>query len=107
MNGETPQTSETPAKQGNKNMIAILSYLGILFLIPLFISRDNPFVKYHIRQGIVLFITGFIASFIIWIPFIGWAMGIALLVLMIIGIANVVKGKQVPLPIIGKFASKF
>jgi len=103
MNGEIPQT---PAKQGDKNLIAIFSYLGILFLIPLLVSKDNPFVKYHVRQGVVLFITGLIASLVIWIPLIGWAIGIALFVLMIIGIINVVKGRQTPLPIIGKFASK-
>ena len=103
MNEEIPQT---PAKQGDKNLIAIFSYLGILFLIPLLVSKDNPFVKYHVRQGVVLFITGLIASLVIWIPLIGWAIGIALFVLMIIGIINVVKGRQTPLPIIGKFASK-
>ena len=102
---EAPK-SESP-KTGDKNMIAILSYLGILLLIPLLAAKDDTFVKYHVKQGLVLLITWIIASFIIWIPFIGWAVGIALFVLMIIGIVNVVQGKQAPLPIIGKFASKF
>lgn len=102
---EAPK-SESP-KTRDKNMIAILSYLGIFLLIPLLVAKDNAFVKYHIKQGLVLLITWIIAGFIIWIPFIGWAVGITLFVLMIIGIVNVVQGKQTPLPIIGKFADKF
>ena len=108
MNG-TPQ-SESP-KTGDKNMIAILSYLGILFLIPLLAAKNSPFAQYHAKQGLVLFITGIINSIIFAIPFLGWTVGgiiwIILIIFAIIGIVNVVQGKQAPLPIIGKYASKF
>ncbi len=112
MNEETPQTPRTPAKQGDKNLIAILSYLGILFLIPLLAAKDNPFAQYHAKQGLVLFIAEIIGWFLTMIPFIGWfvigpILWIIWLVLGIIGIVNVVKGKQAPLPIIGRFAGKF
>ena len=107
MNEETPQTPGTPPKQGDKNLIAILSYLGILFLIPMFAAKDSPFAQFHAKQGLVLFITWFIAGFVMWIPLIGWAIGVVLFVLVVIGIVNVLGGKQTPLPIIGKFASKF
>ena len=108
MNGETPQT---PAKQGDKNLIAILSYFGILFLIPMLVVKDNPFVKFHAKQGLVLFIAEIVTVMIAWIPILGWIAGFVLwiiwLVLGIIGIINVLGGKQTPLPMIGKFASKF
>ncbi len=101
---------ESP-KTGDKNMIAILSYIGILFLIPLLAAKDSPFAQYHAKQGLVLFITGIISSVIMAVPFLGWVIApilwIILMVLGIIGIVNVVKGKQAPLPIIGKFADKF
>ena len=101
---------ESP-KTGDKNMIAILSYIGILFLIPLLAAKDSPFAQYHAKQGLVLFIAGIISSMIMAIPFLGWVVApilwIILMVLGIIGIVNVVQGKQTPLPIIGKFASKF
>jgi len=107
---EISQTPEAP-KAENKNMIAILSYLGILFLIPLLAAKDSPFAQYHAKQGLVLFIAEIATWLIAWIPFIGWIAGFVLwiiwLVLGIIGIVNVVQGKQTPLPIIGKFASKF
>jgi len=34
--------------------LAWLSYLGILFLVPLFTQRQNPYTMFHVRQGIVL-----------------------------------------------------
>jgi uncharacterized membrane protein len=34
--------------------LAWLSYLGILFLVPLFVQRQNHYTMFHVRQGIVL-----------------------------------------------------
>lgn len=96
-------------KKGNP--IAILSYIGILFIIPLLATKDDEFVKFHVKQGITLFIAEIITFFIGIIPILGWIIGlvgwITWLVLSIIGIMNVMSGKQVPLPVIGKFAEKF
>jgi len=108
MNGETPQT---PAKQGDKNLVAILSYFGILFLIPMLAVKDNSFVKFHAKQGLVLFIAEIATTLITWVPIIGWIGGpilyIIWFVFSIIGIVNVLGGKQNLLPVIGKLASKF
>ncbi|MDD5551696.1 MAG: hypothetical protein PHI88_00840 [Candidatus Pacebacteria bacterium] len=109
MEEETPQAE--PKKEGGDNMIAILSYIGILFLVPLLAAKDNEFAKYHAKQGLVLFIAEVATALIAWIPFIGWVVGlvawITWLVLSIIGIVNVVGGKKKPLPIIGSLADKF
>jgi len=90
----------------NKAMAAI-AYLGILFLIPLLAKKDSPFAQYHAKQGMILFIVWVVASFVIWIPILGWIMGILLFVLFIIGIVNVLGGKMKPLPVIGSLADKF
>ncbi|XOB41900.1 MAG: DUF4870 domain-containing protein [Candidatus Nealsonbacteria bacterium] len=104
-------TQKEEKKEKEKNLIAILSYIGILFLIPLLACKDDAFAQFHAKQGLVLFIAEIATSLIAWIPIIGWFIGfiawIIWLVLSIIGIINVVSGKQVPLPIIGKFAKKF
>jgi len=111
MNEENPQTPKAPAKQGDKNLIAILSYLGILFLIPLLVVKDNSFVQFHAKQGLVLFIAEIATVVIAWIPILGWIAGFVLwivwFVFSIMGIINVLGGKQTPLPMIGKFAGKF
>ena len=41
-------------------LLACLSYLGILVLIPLIAARDDEFVQFHVRQGAKLTILGII-----------------------------------------------
>jgi len=95
--------------------IAWLSYILILVLVPLLIQRENPYTKFHIKQGlallitwIILYIIGLIFNFvpilrvIVW--FCIWAFTI---VLAVIGIINSLNGKMEKLPIIGDFGEKF
>jgi len=98
-------------KKAKNTGMAVVAY--IIFFIPLLTdSKNDPFVKYHVKQGLVLFI----ASIIVWfiarvIPVLGFIvsqiLNIAILVLLIIGIINAVNGEQKPLPLIGQFADKF
>lgn len=107
---QTQTPAQSQPEQKKKNMAwAIVAY--ILFFIPLFTdAKNDPFVKYHIKQGLVLFIVGIITGVIAGLPFLhwlSWIFNLVTLVLFIIGILNVVNGKETPLPIIGKFAEKF
>lgn len=101
------------SKEKNTGM-AVVAY--ILFFVPLLTdAKDDPFVKFHVKQGLVLLlaaVANWVASFIlVWIPIIGWlAMGvfsIGLLVLWIMGILNALQGEKKELPLIGSYASKF
>ena len=93
--------------------MAILSYIGILALIPYLSEKNNKFVMYHAKQGLNLFILEIIASValsvlavtIILIPLIAVLspiVGILSFVLSIIGIVNVCNGEEKELPIINK-----
>ena len=94
--------------------IAWLSYLGILLLIPLLTKRENEYVKFHLKQGIVLLILSFGWSIIqfVFLPipvlgvFIHWGMWIFILTLTIIGIINSLSGRTEQLPVIGKYGEK-
>ena len=101
---------KTPKKE-EKDLTAILSYIGILLIIPLLVAKDDPFVKFHVKQGLVLLVAEIATMVIAWIPILGWFVGfiawILWLILSIMGIMNVLNGKKTPLPIIGKFADKF
>ena len=107
---EGAETAKAPKKE-EKDLTAVLSYIGILFLVPLLVRKDDAFVQFHAKQGLVLFIAEVATTMIAWIPFLGWLVGfiawIIWMVLSIIGIINVLSGKQTPLPIIGKFARRF
>ena len=101
----------------NKAM-AILAYLGILVLIPIFAAKNSKFARFHSNQGLILLIVevawaiiyGILASIIIAISwrlyFLVRILGILSLVLLIplvIGILNAANGKAKELPVIGKF----
>ena len=93
------------------NAIALFSYLGILLVIPLLVAKEDPFVKFHVKQGLVLLIAGLIVSVFAWIPIARWHFGIVavpvLLVFVIMGIVNVLQGKEKELPLIGQYADRF
>ena len=100
----------------NKAM-AVLSYFGILVLIPIFAAKESKFARFHANQGLLLSIAGFIygigysvistialaiSNWLFFIPLILGLVSIVFLVFSIIGIVNAAKGNAKELPIIGK-----
>ena len=87
--------------------MAVLAYLGLLFLVPLFAAKESPFARYHTNQGMLLFIAEFVGVIATAVPFVGWIAGALISVfttaLFIIGIINAMKGEAKELPFIGKF----
>ena len=102
---------EETTKSSKKNTgMAVIAY--IVFFLPLLTeAKNDPFVKFHVKQGLVLFIGYIIEMFIWWIPVLGWViaplLAILLFVLFIIGIMNAINGNEKPLPLIGSFAKGF
>lgn len=90
----------------SERLFAALSYVWILFLIPFVWGHSKPFVYRHAKQGIALFIFEIVLSLIVWIPLLGWAIGIIgwffVVVVAIIGIAHALAGKDYEIPVIGK-----
>lgn len=90
---------------GNKIMAAI-SYLGILVIIPIIAAKDSKFVRFHANQGLILLLCEVVCTVLGKIPVIkifASILDICLLALAIYGIYNVIKGKAKRLPFIGKF----
>ena len=102
---------ETKQQQQLKvNPLAIISYIGPLCLIPFLTKEKDDFVKFHAKQGLVLFIAEVITWAVFWVfPFLWFLMNLvslAWLVFSIIGIINVVNRQKKQLPLIGSFAGK-
>ncbi len=100
------------AQQSKKNadengFLAALSYISFLFIIPLFLKRNNKFVQSHAKQGLVLFIAEIGALFIMWIPLVNLIVWLALVAVAVIGISKSLKGEEWEIPYIGRYASKF
>lgn len=102
-----------PTGSKGKNVgMAVICYLGILVLIPLLTdAKNDSFVKFHIKQGLVLLILEVIVSIFWVIPVLGWILGAIgsaiLLVLTIMGIVNSASGKEEKLPLVGQYAENF
>ncbi len=99
----------------NKSVCA-LSYLSVLFFLPLVVCPDSRYGRFHANQALVLLITSVagnvmfrIAKSILSVVHLGWIAGIAswfwgllVFLLMIFGIVNVLNGRARELPLIGK-----
>ena len=89
-----------------ERLIALLSYLLILFFIPLKRFKKNEYVYYHAKQGVGLFILFMIMIFFFWLPVVSWIAALAFLVLWFTGVINALTGKKEPVPVIGRIAEK-
>jgi uncharacterized membrane protein len=96
-------------------VMLILSYLGILSLIPLLTVKDSDYVKWHAKQGLVMGLTtivlvilgavfgmlgilGAVMSCGLWI---GWW------VLDIMAMVKGVKGQRWRIPVVADLSEKF
>ena len=87
----------------DSNLFAALSYLWLLSVVMLVLKKDDEFVKFHAKQGTVIFV----ASIILWfIPIIGWLLQIAALIAVVIGFLKAYSGERFKLPVIGDLADK-
>ena len=68
----TPEISEKRSR-----LMAAISYLGILCFVPLLFNRDDPFVNFHARQGMVLWIWTVLAIFSLSLPGLTWFFGLS------------------------------
>ncbi|TSC79631.1 MAG: hypothetical protein G01um101425_562 [Candidatus Peregrinibacteria bacterium Gr01-1014_25] len=97
---DAPQsTAETPDHDIERNKdVAALSYAWVLSVIMLVLRWKSPFVRFHARQGIVLFVI----SLLLWpIPVIGQIAEVPVLFLAIFGFVMAAQGKRVDVPLIG------
>ena len=108
---------QTPGNGQMRKGMAILSYFGILVLIPIFAAKNDPFARFHANQGLVLFVIMAVCNIIanvlngflieispILVLAVSAIFGIITLVLCIfalIGIIRAIKGQTKPLPLIG------
>jgi uncharacterized membrane protein len=86
--------------------ITYLSYLGILFLVPLLVKKESKFAVFHAKQGLVIAVGWFLGSFLYVFLGLGALVHLILVIFSIMGIINVNNGEMKKLPIIGDLADK-
>ena len=103
-------TEEKKLTQDDK-VIAALSYIWLLFLVPLLLKKKNEFCFFHAKQGMVLFIFSLAVLILGAIPILGWLIitplgWIIVGVLSLLGFINALQGKKWEMPYIGRYAKK-
>ncbi len=118
-----PDTPESPPpsqeESSNRTIMLILSYLGILALIPLLVEKDDPEVQWHAKHGLVLTVGWIVLSIALPIlssfPYIGMFLGCAvapllwlvILVIHIVAMIKALKGERLIIPVISDYADKW
>lgn len=111
-----PQPTQESGQEGGGNedndvkenkAVAILSYIGILCLVPLLAKKESKFAQFHAKQGLVLFVVEIIGMFLVPLFGLGALINLVALIFSIIGIVNVAGGKMSKLPLVGDLAEKF
>ena len=99
-----------PKDVEENKVMAVLSYLGLLCLIPLLAKKDSKFAQAHAKQGLALLLTEVIAGVVSAVPVIGWFGGpilaLLLLVVAIVAIVNVLQGKFWEIPVLYDLSKK-
>ena len=93
----------------SENMLfAALSYVGVLVLVPLLMRKDDPFVRFHAKQGLVV-LGGFVVALLAarWIPIVGSVLFLLLLIVDVIALVQALLGRWWKIPIIGMIAERF
>lgn len=77
-------------------IVAYLTWIGLLIA---FLAGDKENAKFHINQSLVLVLATIVCGFI---PFLGWAAEIFILVCWIIAFVGAIQGVEKEMPLLGK-----
>ena len=120
---ETPDPAPAGAVSDNRAIWVVLSYLGLLALIPLLVEKEDSEVQWHAKHGLVLMVAEFALFIGLWLVImivgavsggLGCILGllwplvcIAILVLHIMCIVKGIGGDRFTVPGISEFADRF
>lgn len=100
----TPQGpgSDADAADIEKNKdLAAFSYLWVMSVVVYFLRKDSPFVRFHSKQAILLFLL----SLPLWfIPYIGRVLELIILCGAVLGFLAAAQGQRRDVPIVGPFS---
>jgi len=98
---------QAPSNETSWQYSPTWEYLSLSFLM----AKNDPFVKFHVKQGLVLVIAEIAVWFLSGALWHFWMLiqliNLATLVLSIIGIVNVINHKEEELPVVGSIAHSF
>jgi uncharacterized membrane protein len=115
--GGTPGGTASP----NRTIMIVLSYLGLLALIPFLVEKDDREVQWHARNGLLLFaaevvviiVLQIFSSVMAFVDFgctgcvLMWVVALIMFVVHIIAIVKGVNGDRLIIPGLSQYADRF
>lgn len=103
----------------DRTVMLVLSYLGLLALIPLITKKDDREVQWHAKNGLAIFVA-FVVIQVVWmilqtvlpsmvscaLSLVGCGIGVGYLVVIILAIMKAVNGERLRIPAVSDFADK-
>ena len=103
-NEKSLSADELDAQQNSG--IAALSYLWILFIVPLLGKRDSKFAQFHAKQGMILFGIELVAGMFAWFPVFGQLLILGLIVVAVMGVVKALNEEWWEIPYINEWSKK-
>ena len=108
---QSAQLTATDTVRDQDKVMLVLSYFGLLALIPYLTVKDSLYVKWHARQGLALMIAyvafwvidivlGFIPGVRVVVGLLGCAVAVGYLVVSIMGIVKAFAGERWRVPVV-------
>ncbi len=112
-----PGPPSAPANS-NRTLMLVLSYLGLLAIIPLVAEKEDKEVQWHAKNGLAIAISMCVIWIPLWIlarfiPFMGCLVlpiacvfPLIIIAIAVIGIMKALNGQRLRIPVISDFADK-
>ncbi len=95
------EVSKIPPTTDN-NLLAAVSYVWLLSIVMLVIKKDDEFIQFHAKQGVILLI----GSALGFIPVIGWLAWFFAVIGMVVGFIHAWQGKKYEIPFVYRLSQK-
>lgn len=103
-----PRWEEPVVDVDEQKLLAALSYLAVLVLVPLLTRRDDPFVLFHAKQGLVLLVALIVAILATaWVPAVGTVLFAVVALLDLAGLVQAMLGRQWKVPLVYQVSELF
>ena len=97
-----PTKNDQPESKEKDTLLAALSYVSILWILAFLSKPKDEFTKFHMKQGLTLFLL----EFILIIPIINFFLFWVFLVIAIIAFVQAFNGKKWEIPVVADLSKK-
>lgn len=92
--------------QNDSNIMAALSYISFISIIMYVLKKDDDYVVFHAKQGMVIFAFSLVGTITVPLFGLGFLISMGCFVLLVIGAVKAYQGQRYKFPVIFDLAQK-